>query len=176
MDSTRIRLRVSRAHDAKGLSPHYRDVTGRQGRLSRPRHTLRTAAVRVVEVASRRSAGLRSLAIRRAAVPPVQGSESASHCPGIMSWVRTAAVLTARLTGWAVSEAWWLVTVRAGWLACLLGPVSPVPTLLPGPLTALPSRTEAEPSRSRAGVRCLVPSCHRSGPHPDPATRRSSLR
>ena len=80
------------------------------------------------------------------------------------------AVLTARLTGGAVNVAWRLARVEK--LAGRRAPVSPVPS----PHAALPSRAGAEPSWSQAGVRCLVLSCRRPGPHPDPATRRSSSR
>ena len=61
--------RLSRAHDAEGESPPSRAW---QARLSRLRRLLRTATVRVVEVASRRPAGMRRPAVRWAAVAPVQ--------------------------------------------------------------------------------------------------------
>ena len=61
--------RLSRAHDAEGESPH---SLAWQTRLSRLRRLLRTATVKVVEVASRRPVGMKRPAVRWAAVAPVQ--------------------------------------------------------------------------------------------------------
>ena len=109
-----------------------------QARLSRPRRLLRTATVRVVpvEVASHRPAGLRRPAVRWAAVAPVQAPPRSE--PRSYQDRGSADCLPDRRG-------------RRG--ARLTGKAGSSPA-------------EADPSQSQAGVLCLVPSCHRSGPHP----------
>ena len=87
-------------------------------RLRRLRSPLRTATVMMVGVARRSPAGLRRPAIRWAAVSPVQAPQRWGRDP-----LRTAAVLTARLTGGALSAA--ARIGRVGELAGRLVPVSP---------------------------------------------------
>ena len=60
------RTRLSQAHDTEGVSPHSR---ARQAWLSRLRHPLPMATVKVMEVASRRAAGLRRPAVCRPLLP-----------------------------------------------------------------------------------------------------------
>ena len=89
-------------------------------RLRRLRSPLRTATVMMVGVARRSPAGLRRPAIRWAAVSPVQTPPQWGRDP-----LRTAAVLTALLTGGALSAA--ARIGRVGELAGSLVPVSPAP-------------------------------------------------
>ena len=95
-------------------------------RVRRLHSPLRTATVMMVGVARRSPAGLRRPAIRWAAVSssPVQAPPRWGRYP---LW--TAAVLTARLTGGALSAA--ARIGRVGELAGRLVPVSPAP--YPGP-------------------------------------------
>ena len=104
--------------------------------LHRLRSPLRTATVMMVAVARRSPAGLRRPAIRWAAVSPVQAPPRWGRDP-----LRTAAVLTARLTGGALSAA--ARIGRVGELAGSLVPVSPAPYPSAALLYARPAGPES---------------------------------
>ena len=83
------------------------------------------------------------------------------HLPGRrVALTRRRAGVTVMLTWRGVDSQW------------CLDPVTPAPS----PRAALRSRAEADPSRSQACVRCLVPSCRRPGTHPGPGDSDIKLR
>ena len=118
-------------------------------RLCRLRSPLRTATVAMVGVARRSPAGLRRPAIRWAAVSPVQVPPRCGRDP-----LRTAAVLTARLTGGALSAA--ARFGRVGELAGRLVPVSQAPNPGAALLYARPAGPESVTVSSTEWVDWLI--------------------